>query len=696
MGIRFIDEGDSKGTSGIRFLDEEQPTKEAPSQAEEQGLLANLKKAMTPSYSGGVISGISKGVTDPFAGVTQLALKGASAAGIPGAEQQAEILRQREKQYDASRADGGFDVGRLAGNIMSPLSYITGPGTGLMQAATTGAVQAAMQPVANEDYLRAKATQIGVGATVGPAIQTAGKLISKVSNLVKGLTPEGRSRALNKYLNTLAGDDKDAVIKALQDNQELVSGSRPTAAEVLADVPSAVELIQAQYKLAQTEGLKGKFAVRAAENQAARARAIQGIAGTEAERAALIAERGNVTGSMREMALKQANEAAPVFTKLEKEIADGFNNIASAEQTAGAVGLAAKTKQAVAEAGKPGWLTAGDIATDAAKRSAAYSQKAQTLRSNVQMKQYQMNSLEQNGFFPLKVSDITDRIDSAMKGTSNDVSKSVLQNVRDLLVSKADDNGIIGSRDLYENVRKPSNQQVAKWLGLNEQYASGGIPKQAADTLTNVKKFIDASLDKSTEGLWSKYLKNYSEYSNKLNRMEVGDFLAKKLNTPLDKERAGVFANAIENAANTIKRSTGIPRFERLEQVLTEKEVATVNSVLADLNRKAKAAELAGVGGKLAEGTEDVAAKIPNMLSRTVAVVREGLQYLQQGNKTKFNQKMAELSLDPPALAKAMTTLPKSKIEPLTNAIMKYSSPEIQSALVNSFTVQPVSRVLGE
>jgi hypothetical protein len=320
---------------------------------------------------------------------------------------------------------------------------------------------------------------------------------------------------MKKYIDNLAGEDKTKVINALQDAKELVSGSRPTAAEALSDIPSAVELLAAQKKLAGQTGQVGKFAERSAEQQAARVRALEQVSGTEAERAALATERGTVTGQMRETALNQANIAGPVATKLEKEIADGFNNLAAAEQTTGMVGQAAKKQMATALEGKPGWLTAGDISEDAAKRAEAYARKAQTLRKDVQLKQYQLDSLEQNGFFPLRASDIVDSIDSAIKGTVSDDSKKVLQGVKEKILSKADENGILNSRDLYENVRKTLNQDIATYLGQAERYAQGGIPEQAAKTAGNVKKFIDSALNKSSEGLWGKYLDSYVDYSNK-------------------------------------------------------------------------------------------------------------------------------------------------------------------------------------
>jgi len=660
-----------------------------------------------------ITSGFLMGLKDPISGGAQLLPRGLEAVTSLGglapnpvsrffgseAQRVNQIVQGEEEAYKANRqaqGDTGFDFSRLAGNVINPANLAAATrGPALVRATSTGVVAGSLQPVygKEDDYWSSKATQAGLGAALGPLTELGVAGLGKIAGAVKSLTPSGREQAMKKYVEGLAGSDKQAVIKALQDAKELVSGSRPTVAEALSDIPSAVELIAAQSKLSGKQGVAAKFTERASEQQAARVRALQGVAGTEAERAAIAAERGAVTGGMREEALNQSNVAGPIFTKLEKEIADGFNSVAAAEQTTGMVGLASRAQQAAASQGKPGWLTAGDIAEDASKRAAAYSQKANTLRKDVQLKQYQLNSLESNGFFPLRASDLTDSIDSVMRGTTSDMSKAVLQGVKEKILSKADDNGILNSRDLYENVRKTLNQDIAKYLGQGEQFAQGGIPEQAAKAAGNVKQLIDASLNKSSDGLWSKYLTSYSDYSNKLNRMEIGDYLVKRLQTPLDKERAGVFATAVENAAGTIKKSTGIPRYEKLDQVLTPKEIGTVNVVLADLSRKTKADQLAAKVGQLEPGLPDVAGNIPGLLSRTVTLTKEALGLLQQGNQQKFNAKMTELMLEPAAMAQLMSSgVDKGRISTLVSSMFKYMDEPTKAAFIQSFTVPTASR----
>jgi hypothetical protein len=654
---------------------------------------------------------IKGAVVDPALAVNQL-LASTGLFGKDIKQGATQLVSDVEKATTEGRArvgSSGFDPYQTLGNVISPVNRLVGvtqaplQGAGLManiaRSGSTGAALSALQPVNApvEQFAERKLEQMATGFVLGPVVEGGVKAVGGLLNTLKGLTPTGRQEFMQKQLNELTGPDRTKVIEALRDAKELVSGSRPTAAQAISDIPSAVELAAAQSKLASKAKVAGQFQERLVEQQAARAREIQSVAGTEAQRAAVIAKREEVTTPMREAALEQTNLAGPIFTKLEKEISDKFNSLAAAEQTSGMTGLAATLQQAVATKGQPGWLSAGDIASEAAGRAKAYKELAGTLRGEAQLKQFQLNSLEQNGFFPLRASDLTDQLDKAIRGTVSDQSKAVLQGIRDKVVSKADENGLLNSRDVYENIRKISNQDVAKMLNLGEQYASGGIPQQAAKAIGSAKQFIDASLNKSSDGLWGKYLTSYADYSKKLNRMEVGDYLSKSLNTPLGKESAGEFATAVENAAGTIKKSTGIPRFEKLSDVLTPKEVASVNNVLADLKRDSKAKELARKVSALDIGGPEILKEAPQLLNRTYTVMKAAVEYLQRGNADAYNKQMAELMMNPGALAQFMTVgIPKGRTNEFVSSMMKLMDAPTRSAFIQSFTVPAAAKEVGD
>jgi hypothetical protein len=631
-------------------------------------------------------------VVEPILGAAQLATGGQSQT----------INRAVDVVAQATKPEG-FDVAGTVGMVVSPLNKLLSIAKGgrLAQASGTGALQGAVSTVegANEgDFALQKGLQVGLGTVFGPAVEGLVALSAKVYKAGSGLTQRGRQQALQEYLNGLAGPERQSVITALQDAKELVTGSRPTAAEALSDIPSAAELIALQQKTAsQLGGPKGAFATREAQQAQARLDAINKIAGTPEQQAAVKARRDAETGRLRETALQQTDVAGSIIGRLEKDISDKFNSVAAAEQTAGMIGLASRTKQAVAAQGRPGFLTAGDIAEEARKTSMSYKDIAAQKRSEAQMKMFQKDSLEQNGFFPLRADDLVARLEAASRGTQNDMAKEIFSEFASRIRSKADENGILSSRDVYENIRKDLNRNIIAYLDKSgKKPMQGGLSEQEAKAAGSIKKFIDAAFDKSSDGLWSKYLDSYSKYSQKIDRMRVGEALASKLRTSLDEETAGVFANAVDNAAQTIKRAgTDIPRYQRLNQLLTPTEVSTVNSVRADLERKARTAALAKQSGAAPEVQEK--ARLPQFLSATATIFNNTLDALQRGNKAEFNRRITELMLDPPKLAEFMTTqIPKSKIQEVTSALTAGMDDRTRRAFFQAFSVRPLTELIGD
>jgi hypothetical protein len=593
-------------------------------------------------------------------------------------------------------------LGEIAGPVGIKAAQTVGgalKGKGLLtQSAATGATLGLLEPTTSEDYLGAKAVQAGVGAVLGPLTEYGIKALGGISNIAKGLTAEGRTQATREYLDKLVGTEKTQVIEALRNAQEIITGSKPTVAEAIANIPTSTELAAAQRALEGKSGVAGMFKTREAEQQAARLAQIQEISGTPAERVALKEQRGIVTNPMREQALEQADMAGPIVSKLEKGIGDKYNSLVEAERTAGEIGNVAAKQQAVALEGKPSFLTAGQIASEAQQTSALYKDLASQKRAELKLKQFQLQSLEDNGFFPLKAQDVTDQINSAIRGATKDEVKAILQATKDKIIGKADANGIISSRDLYENVRQSLNRDISGYMAQAGKPFMGGLPEAEAKTASNVKQFIDSALNKSSEGLWTKYLDKYVDYSRKLDRMDIGQALADKLGTPLaNKERAGVFANAVQEATTLIKKSTGLPRYENLSKILTSEENIAVNKVLADLQRKAKSEELASGIKNLPEGYPNVTEQIPSLLSRTMTIAKSAINYLHQGKQADFDKKVAELMLDPKSMAVFIDAIPKNaNTNNLVSAMVKGMSPETRRAFEQMVLIAPFAAEVGK
>jgi hypothetical protein len=655
-----------------------------------QFLSTMQEKTMTPREDGSAQSRFVEGMMNPAYGVGQLAMNIAGQGDEINSQ-----MADRQRRLEAAKKQAGvegIDVAGITGEILSPVNlaggkYIDELGNllkpGVTQTAAKGAAFAALQPVTTEgttNYWAEKATQAGVGAVGGVVVDKTIGGLSVLSNILRThFTDAGRQTALRKHIDSLAGPEREQVIKRLQDAQELVTGSKPTVAELLSDLPSAVNLISKQGKLANEEGiLQSLFAQRTAEQQAARVRALQGISGTEASRTGVAATRDRVTGAARETALSQADEARLALGQLDKQ---GNARAAALIQQNRSL-FPADIGPTVRFSGVGKDLGAGELKNQVARRTAA-------------LKQTQLTSLEQNGTFPIYAKDLLSVLDDRIKAENTDIGKAALQGIRDKIASKADDNGILSSRDLYDNVRKTMNQDIAKLLGQGEQFAAAGLPQQAAKAAGDIKKAIDASLDRTSSGLWSKYLADYQKYSQKLNQMEVGQYLVDKLSAPgLDKERVGVFANAVADAAGTIKRSTGIPRYDKLTDVLEPKQMAVVTNVLEDLKRGdlARRMQKNASDGGLPEAQKIV----PPTLTTSGSILRNVLSFIQQGNQKKFNEELGKLLLNPKDMATLMTNVPKSRVEPLTQALMKAATPENRQRMVLMFTVPPLATESGE
>jgi hypothetical protein len=649
------------------------------------------EKTMTPSEDGSARSRFVEGTMNSIYGVAQLGLNLAGQGDTINKE-----LAERRKRLDAAKEQAGvegIDWAGIGGEILSPFNllggkYIDKAGNalfkpGMTQMAAKGGAFALTQPVTTEgttNYWAEKATQAGVGAAGGVVVDKAIGAVGTLGNVYRShFTEAGRQTALRKYVDKLAGPERDEVIRRLQDAQELVTGSKPTVAEVLSDLPTAVNLISKQGKLANEEGiLQSLFTQRTAEQQAARVRALQGISGTAADRAGVAAARDRVTGEARETALNQADEARLALGELDRQ--GNARAAALIQQNRSLFPAEIGPTDRFVGVGRD--LGAGALKEGVAKRTSA-------------LKQTQLDSLAQNGTFPIYAKDLLSVLDDRIKAEGTDMGKAALVGIRDKIASKADANGILSSRDLYDNVRKTMNQDIANLLGQGDKFASGGLPQQASKAAADIKKAIDASLDRTSSGLWSKYLNDYQTYSQKLNQMEVGDYLVKKLNDPgLDKERVGVFSNAVADAAGTIKRSTGMPRYGDLGEVLNAKQKAVVDNVLADLKRGDMARRMQK--GTSDGGLPDAQKAVIPVFSAVVTAARSALAYIQQGNQQKFNEELGKLLLDPKAMATLMANVPKSRVEALTQAMMKSASPENRQRMVLMFTIPPLASESGQ
>jgi hypothetical protein len=523
--------------------------------------------------------------------------------------------------------------------------------------------------------------QVGVGALIGPLLQSGVKLSGAALERLKGLTESGRTQAVKDYLVEIIGPDNiGKVTKALQSATEIIPGSKPTAAQALTETPEGMFVSAAEKQVAKTSiPMQQQYTAQEAARQAE----LSKISGTVTQQEAQAQARKELFGKYAQPALDANDTVRLAYNNIEKAVMGKTPNLIKSAEELQAGQQEAQKAIMTGQGPIPKTTPLGETFTASAQ------QKAE------QLKAYQKESLAATGIFPLEVNSLVSKLDKAIKGAVSDESKKVLQGVREDLTNKADSNGLLSSADLYENVRKVMNQNINRYLNQGQQAFQGGIPQQAAATGENVKKLIDAELNKSSNGLWSKYLEEYTQHSQKLDRMAVGQALKEKLGVPLENvERAGSFAQAVQDSSTLIKKSTGQPRYTKVDQLLSTEEMGSVNKVLADLRRQELAASQ-GSSVRAPGFTEEAPLQGVNLLSRPITLAKEVLQMLTRGTKAQFNGKMAELLSDPQALAVFLQSGPISGQRKLAEAINKRLDPATQNAFIQAVGVQGLTKELG-
>ena len=155
----------------------------------------------------------------------------------------------------------------------------------------------------------------------------------------------------------------------------------------------------------------------------------------------------------------------------------------------------------------------------------------------------------------------------------------------------------------------------------------------------------------------------FAAKSKPINQMEVGQYLEGKLISPLGvgEQRAGVFANAVGDAAGTIKRATtNKARFKALTDVLTPDQARVVEAIRDDLARAAETKVQAGKGTPAAPKVDQLAsaaersARLPNLMSRVASVANDIMSRVVGKMDSKLAIQLATEMLDPRAAAAAI------------------------------------------
>ena len=167
----------------------------------------------------------------------------------------------------------------------------------------------------------------------------------------------------------------------------------------------------------------------------------------------------------------------------------------------------------------------------------------------------------------------------------------------------------------------------------------------------------------------------FKEMSGPVNKMEVGQYLANKLKTPLETgERASVFASAVKDAPKTIKNSTGMSRFDNLNQIYDKTEMSAIDRVSKELMNDAAYKELAKKGmiatGDLL-GTLSKPVQSPNLLSAPIATGNAAIRLLKGKITEKTLDALSKNMQNPQKLAELMQKASVAERGVISDALVK-------------------------
>jgi hypothetical protein len=698
----------------------------APAVDESAAETARLSNKPRPKTTGGSrVASVLAGLRDPLVGLEQGMLNpknvnpvakilqlvdygvGKITGDKRGLEGSLERQRQSDIELDTERqAEGreGFDFLRLGGNIANPLTLYSGAGAAptvgsrVAAGAALGTISGATAPLSGEvdNFVTDKLFQAGFGTIVGGAIpvtvETAKGLIRLIRNLP--ITEANKTAALQKYVLEKAGPNADEVAKILKEAPDIVPGSQQTAMDVLADRPDAIGLLKEQQRVAALEAEAPRFLQRQAERQAARQQELTGAFGTADDMARVATERTNVTTPLREQALAQADVYGQVAPRLEADLAARTASAQQALQGQGRTATEAAQAQVRADTFTPvpgyprfpgRYSPNAERAVEFKKAATEFGDVVEQRKAEAAFKQAQLTSLKDEGFYPLETGSLVSQIDKSLRTPgqrSNEILVNAQSKLRDKLVALSDENGIINSADLY-NVRKGITDDIQEYLTSKTGNAS--LTTEAANVEKALKKQLDASITKASgTNLWGEYLENYSKYSQKLDRMAVGQKLKEKLGEGSlgDVEKAGAFATAIQQAPTFIKRTTGAQRYDKMEDFLSTEQMASVNRVLADLSQAKKADALIkqvnAVNPELLSGAKDS----PALLDSRLTFFKSIMETLRKGSQRQFDAKIAELTANPKQLGLFIEAIPKKDLNNVATAMTGKMTPSVRQAFI--------------
>lgn len=533
-----------------------------------------------------------------------------------------EIAAER-REIDADLMNTGSG---LAGNVTGTVAQLLTPamlarGTSLAALAAPtsvrgnaiqGAVLGALQPsTSTADSAKQAALGGGFGGAGAGVINVGGSVLSALRNIGSNA---GLTSAERRAAEVLARESINP--HALNVVESAVPGVRRTFGEATQD-PGLMALentLRAQNR--------GAFDAIDMQNNAARVRQLEGIAGTDGDMAAAIAARSDVVDDSLATALRQGDE-------YEVRLAESAESDRLAAESAR---LSAEAENArLASLGMPGRVPVPSV-----PESAGVSDELRGIRGFV---------AELQGSTAARPS-----VQSAV----NDVSKAL---------SRAGDS----VSSLYD-VRKYIGDLLEGKAGADKSYA-----RAATRELMSIRDMLDDVIS-SRAPSFSEYLDAYRVASKPINRMEVGreiisragsaipDQLGNPVLTPAATFRATNDLDAIAAKATGFKKA-------KASEILTPSDLSAIKAIQDDMSRMASRQRSATPGSQTAErlsigeriGRNSIASRIPG--------IGGVMEHFERNANEALQEKLAYLMANPTEAKRVMAALPSGERSALRNTL---------------------------
>jgi hypothetical protein len=433
-------------------------------------------------------------------------------------------------------------------------------------------------------------TGAGIGAVANNVLPPAiGGVLKGVTAAKNYIRPTPQSLAVKA-----AGDKTDDVIQALLNSKSTIPGYKPTVAE--AAVPAGSTEFAALQKRASQKAPSLYRDIDLANDDALVA-SIRGIGQNKQALDQAIKDRAETAaenyGAIKGRLVSPKSDAQI----MEDAIRERFTGKAIALQDQGRFQTFGAQQEALANQWSP-VVGQPRISGRYAPHTENVAPAAKAAQDAGWVSKYRQNEKE---FLEQTYQTLKNTVGMSDTSLSKFLSRPSMQDaIKDAAESAAEKGTYFPSNSSQkfsvENLQRIKESLESGISAATNAAKSGKRPVLSPSELSDTRNaFVKWLSDKVPE--WRDARLQYSMDSIPINRMQVGQELEKSLTNALGTDvRATPFANAIREAPRTIKRSTGLDRFDDLSQILNPQQNTTVNNVLGNLKTGEQLGKMSSLG----------------------------------------------------------------------------------------------------